>query len=339
MPLTVIVRIVVGAGPGADHRLTFDGAQRVVIGRGAGSDVRLPDASVSHRHACVEAKGASGGDFLITDEGSTNGTFVGHVRIAPHTSRIVRSGDAVRVGRVWLELRLDQSPVTRDVAGATRDLALALVSQAMARAGKGVTAAVLVVEGADQGARLALVDEGRAYRIGRGAPCDLPLADADASREHASVVRRGNVVAIRDLGGKNGTWLGDSRAPEQREVPWRPAQMVRIGRTVLALEEPVRDALARIEREPDEPLALAEAAGSSAAESAAASASPGATGMEGAETAQASVIHPVPARPPPRSPRSARPRLRLSATDTVVVVAALSVLAVSIAGLVWLLRG
>src|SRR5258708_38872961 len=103
MPLTVIVR---SAG-GEDARLTFDGTQRVVIGRGPGSDVRLPDSSVSHRHATLRSQGAQ---FLVVDEGSTNGTFVGSVRIAQGTSRIVRSGDRVRVGRVWLEMRIDQSP-------------------------------------------------------------------------------------------------------------------------------------------------------------------------------------------------------------------------------------
>src|SRR5580693_7280588 len=121
MPLTVIVRSAEGA------RMTFDATQRVVIGRGAGSDVRLPDASVSLRHASLRAQGA---DFVVVDEGSTNGTFVGSVRVAAQTSRIVRSGDRVRVGRAWLEIRIDLAPITRDVAAATRDIALALVSRA-----------------------------------------------------------------------------------------------------------------------------------------------------------------------------------------------------------------
>src|SRR5260370_20716165 len=108
MPITVVVRSVANDCA----LLTFDGTQRVVIGRGAGSDVRLPDASVSHRHASIRAQGA---DFAVIDEGSTNGTFVGSVRIAPHTSRIIRSGDLVRIGRVWLELRIDQSIVTRHI--------------------------------------------------------------------------------------------------------------------------------------------------------------------------------------------------------------------------------
>src|SRR5206468_4043247 len=106
---------------------------RIVIGRGQSCDLRLPDPSVSHRHATVQSKGA---EFLLIDEGSTNGTFVGGVRLAPRTTRVLRSGDMIRVGRVWLEARIDQTPPTRDAANATRDLALALVSQAMARIGE-----------------------------------------------------------------------------------------------------------------------------------------------------------------------------------------------------------
>src|SRR5208282_3556909 len=123
MPITVIVRSATGAEAA---RLTFDGAQRVVIGRGASSDVRLPDSSVSHRHAVLRANGA---DFVVVDEGSLNGTFVGGVRVAARTSRIIRSGSAIRLGRVWLEVRMDPAPVTRDLALATRDLALAFVAR------------------------------------------------------------------------------------------------------------------------------------------------------------------------------------------------------------------
>src|SRR5262249_55234474 len=151
---------IVRSSTGGEARLTFDGMQRVVIGRGSSCDVRLPDPSVSHRHASLQARGA---DFVLVDEGSTNGTFAGGVRGAPRTSRIVRAGDVVRLGRVWLELRIDQTAVTRDLAAATRELALALVADALAAMGTDQTTKLRVVEGRDQGACLRLAEEGRAY--------------------------------------------------------------------------------------------------------------------------------------------------------------------------------
>ena len=319
MPITVIVR----QASGTESRLTFDGMQRIVLGRGAGCDVRLPDPTVSLRHASVRAQGA---DFVLLDEGSTNGTFVGDVRISPRTSRMVRSGELARLGRVWVELRMEQNAVTRDVAGATRDLALALIAQALDDAGEDPTPRVTVVEGRDQGAELRLTREGHAHVVGRGAECELPLADADASREHATIVRRGAVVLVRDLGAKNGTWLGDARLPADREVPWRPTQMVRIGKTVLALREPIAEALARIEQAPDEPIPENEPVATP----------PGAEppAKQGAPSATAAPVAAV----PPAAPAPAR-RKGWSGVDLAVMAAAVGVLVLSIAGLVWLLRG
>jgi pSer/pThr/pTyr-binding forkhead associated (FHA) protein len=332
MPLTVIVR---SAG-GEDARLTFDGTQRVVIGRGQGSDVRLPDSSVSCRHATLRSQGA---DFLVVDEGSTNGTFVGSVRIARGTSRIVRSGDMVRVGRVWLELRIDQSPVTRDVAAATRDLAFALVSRAMAALGADRTTKVRIVEGRDQGKVLLLAEEGRAYVVGRSPHCDLPLADADASREHLRTVRQGGVVLVRDLTAKNGTWIGEVRAPDGVDVVWRSTQMIRIARTVLALDEPISDALARIERAPDEALTREEETAPAPPRAEGRHVSP--HGLQGGTSIES---QPAAATPLPGDPAGGggddlrKSYLGWSIVDMLVMAAAVGVLALSLAGLVWLLQ-
>lgn len=326
MALTVVVLSAEGA------RLTFDGTQRVVIGRGAGSDIRLPDTSVSHRHATLRAQGS---DFVVVDEGSTNGTFVGSVRVAARTSRIVRSGDRVRVGRIWMELRIDQSSVTRDVASATRDIALSLVARAMDARGADRTTRVQVVEGQDQGAELALPEEGAACMVGRGAHCALALADADVSREHVRVERRAGGVWVRDLGTKNGTWVGEAPAPSDQDILWRPPHMIRVGRTVLALLEPVTDTLAAIEGAPDEaldpakvpgPPKLGGAGGEDAPQPAADRAPPDASSAQG---------HGSPGAPLVRESR----RGGWSATDALVMGAALCVLALSLAGLVWLLRG
>src|SRR3954470_6640127 len=108
MPVTVVVR---SASPprSASTReeepsLTFDGS-RIVLGRGQGSDVPLPDPSVSTRHATIRAQGP---DYAIVDEGSTNGTWVGGVRLLPQSPRVVKTGDLIRVGRVWLEIAIGQ---------------------------------------------------------------------------------------------------------------------------------------------------------------------------------------------------------------------------------------
>jgi hypothetical protein len=264
---------------------------------------------------------------------------VGNVRVAPRTSRIVRSGDMIRVGLVWLELRIDQSPITRDVAAATRDLAFALVSQAMAALDTDRTTRVRVVEGRDQGKTLALAEEGRAYVVGRAPQCDLPLADADASREHLQMVRRGSVVLVRGLTAKNGTWIGEARAPDGSDAVWRPTQMIRIARTVLSLEEPVSEALARIEGAADEALALEQEATvppSPLELSAEHSTQSGLEDGAGVKNQPPAVAEAVPAS---GGLAGAKSRIGWSIVDMLVMAAAIAVLALSLAGLVWLFRG
>ncbi len=354
MPVTVVVRSASapsssaaggGAASSAAPSLTFDGA-RIVIGRGSGSDVRLPDPSVSTRHATIRA---AGNDYAIVDEGSTNGTWVGGVRLLPQSPRVVKSGDLVRVGRVWLELSIGQKAPTPDLGLATRDLAFALVQRAMDAVGDDTVAKVRVAEGPDIGEELHLTEEGRAYVLGRAETCDLPLADPDASREHAVVARRGGQILLRDLGSRNGVYLGETRLTPERDAVWRAPTMARIGITVLALDEPVSTALAELEAAADEamreedipappaptpaPAPIAEIdAGASPASSSSAASGPASVASTGAA--------PIAEIAADTSEMARIPRTKRgwSMTDLLVVTLALGVIAASLAGLVWVLR-
>jgi hypothetical protein len=193
------------------------------------------------------------------------------------------------------------------------------------------TTAVRVVEGEDQGKTLPLTDSARAYVVGRGPDCEMPLADPDASREHLRIVRTDVAVLVEDLGAKNGSWLGGERLPSDQPVPWRPAQMLKVGRTVLALVEPVADVLAEIEGAEDEPLEPEEV-------SAAPTHPHPASGVAaGAGNAEAPL---VPSVAEPDAKKVAPPRRGTwSWLDLLVMGAALTVLALSLVGLFWLLRG
>lgn len=141
MAITIVV--LSGSEPGSpDLSLTLD-SPRVVIGRGEGCEVRLPDASVSGRHASLRQRG---GEYVILDEGSRNGTYLGPVRLPPQTPRVVRSGERVRVGRVWLEVQIGPAVVNGSTAAAARDLALALVARGLAAHGQGGSAADALAE-------------------------------------------------------------------------------------------------------------------------------------------------------------------------------------------------
>lgn len=232
--------------------LAFD-APRIVIGRGGGADVIVPDPSVSARHATLQARE---GQWLLSDAGSTNGTFVGRQRLAPHAPRPLRAGERVRVGRVWLELRNDPLVPASATPELARGLALGLVEEGLRAAGEAPEPVVTVLEGPDAGARLSLVEAGRTYAVGRGADCELPLVgERAAARRQLDLARRGDAVVVRLL--SQGEVSLEGRAVS-REATWRPGQRLRVGASVLGLEHPAAEALAEIEASPDEQLSPSE---------------------------------------------------------------------------------
>jgi DNA-binding NtrC family response regulator len=105
---------------GARHSLV--GVETVTVGRGATRDasrsddgrvleVRVPGNWVSSRHAVLHAVG---GEWIVQDAGSRNGTFVNGQRVS---SAIVHDGDVLQAGRVFFMVRgapATQGPIQRD---------------------------------------------------------------------------------------------------------------------------------------------------------------------------------------------------------------------------------
>jgi len=322
MALTVVVRSGDLETP-AD--ITLD-APRVVIGRSEGCEIELPDPSVSHRHASIRQRGT---DYVILDEGSTNGTFVGKVRLSPQAPRLLRTGDLIRVGRVWLEVRISQVPVTQNQKLVTREIALGLVASALTADGRPANAVVRVVAGPDAGASLTLSDAERTYVVGRGPGLDLSLTDEGLSRRHLEIARRGPHLSVRDLRSKNGVELDGVRLEPDKETTWPLGAALVLGDSELHYEDPVRAALDEIGRASDEkipdrePIAAPVGAGTDAASAARAS-----------EAAPPPVSKKKPSRAPPAPAAVGRPGIGWA--DVLVAVLALSVLALSLFGL-WLL--
>ncbi len=69
------------------------GEGRTAIGRGLHADVRVNDEGISRTHAEIQFEG---GEYMLNDAGSTNGTFANGSRVdAPH---LLREGDKVQIG-------------------------------------------------------------------------------------------------------------------------------------------------------------------------------------------------------------------------------------------------
>jgi hypothetical protein len=74
----------------------------VVLGRSGENDIAIPEFSISNRHCYFEFE-AEG--IFLTDCGSTNGTIVGDVPIAPGESVELEDGAAISLGRFAFSFR------------------------------------------------------------------------------------------------------------------------------------------------------------------------------------------------------------------------------------------
>ncbi|MBI2060973.1 MAG: FHA domain-containing protein [Nitrospirae bacterium] len=71
-----------------------------VVGRAAECEICLQDAKVSRRHTEIAHHE---GEYRLHDLGSTNGTFVGQVRVAECT---LHDGDIIQIGQTVLRFRV-----------------------------------------------------------------------------------------------------------------------------------------------------------------------------------------------------------------------------------------
>jgi hypothetical protein len=77
---------------------TLDRPQ-VSVGRAAGNDIVIPESTVSGKHATITHEG---GNFYITDLGSTNGTFINNHRV--QGKHLLKPGETIRMGAAQVTL-------------------------------------------------------------------------------------------------------------------------------------------------------------------------------------------------------------------------------------------
>ncbi|UDY23633.1 FHA domain-containing protein [Nocardioides sp. Kera G14] len=91
--------VLVTEGSNKGERVDLSEAP-ILIGRGTDAAIRLDDDYVSTRHARIATNGDT---WFVEDLGSTNGTYIGTVRLTQPTTLTI--GTPVRIGKTMLELR------------------------------------------------------------------------------------------------------------------------------------------------------------------------------------------------------------------------------------------
>ncbi len=248
------LKIVAGARQGMNVPLSPDAPLH--IGRREG-ELLVDDPLVSGRHCRVFSRG---GEWVLQDVGSTNGTMVDG-RLVREV--VLRPGQEIALGATRLVLFTtgDDEPAepsapspsaaTDEEGGLGAQEAAWLLDEELVeiagpsertrgsadvigqdlRLPPGVTAHLEVVAGADSG---------RVYRFARGNVSigrhtgEVALSDGEVSRRHAVVEVFGrDMVFLRDLGSTNGTYHNGRRTHVAR---MQPGDTVGVGKTVLKLE-------------------------------------------------------------------------------------------------------
>jgi pilus assembly protein CpaF len=93
-----VFSIIISEKGGAERRQSFN-QREVSIGRVQGNDLVLPKGNVSKRHCRIEWVD---GRFLVSDQNSTNGTYLNRRRISQST--VVRQGDRIYLGDYVLRI-------------------------------------------------------------------------------------------------------------------------------------------------------------------------------------------------------------------------------------------
>ena len=98
-----LVTLLLIHGPDQGQRYEFT-QDEITIGRGAVNDIQLHDTESSRRHAFMRWTDTDG--WRVTDEGSSNGTFVNGTMTR---KRILKDGDQIQIGRSILVCHFTRS--------------------------------------------------------------------------------------------------------------------------------------------------------------------------------------------------------------------------------------
>ncbi|MBS2012144.1 MAG: sigma 54-dependent Fis family transcriptional regulator [Deltaproteobacteria bacterium] len=98
--LQFVVEVIEGADAGARAVVVADRPSALLVGQATTCDLRLDDRQVSRRHLSLDVEGTT---LRLRDLGSTNGTFIGALRVHDAT---LSGGEVVRVGGSSLRVSL-----------------------------------------------------------------------------------------------------------------------------------------------------------------------------------------------------------------------------------------
>ncbi|TNE49937.1 MAG: FHA domain-containing protein [Deltaproteobacteria bacterium] len=222
-------------------------SDQICMGRSPSNEIPLNHAAVSGQHARIVRQG---NEFFLEELGSRNGTILNGTRLNERESKLLRSGDHIRI--VPYDIRFvcgvevyNQLPPTENTAMIRDEMIRSVLGGVMGHEDK--PPKLIVMSGGQASMQQFELSGMHAdYRIGRAPQCDLVIQDENISREHAAVRRDPSGVMIRDLNSRNGVVVNGRRLAKGVEHALRDRDEITLGTAKLQFSDPEGAALAEM---------------------------------------------------------------------------------------------
>lgn len=209
---------------------TFSAPGSIVLGRDSSDiDVVLDHGAVSRRHAEIAHDGRG---WVLTDLGSSNGTWVNGSRISgPHR---VSSATTIRLGMQHEGADITVEPVTESVETPTSpdDARIPQEDETRMFGTGGVSDAGTALRAKLGGTTATLpAVPGKKYTVGRDPDADLSTAEEIVSRIHLELAWNGELWTATDVSAR-GTFTTDAkptRLPKGIATPLAASTTLRLG--------------------------------------------------------------------------------------------------------------
>ncbi len=199
--------------------------------------------NVSGRHATFKLQPLS-----VVDDGSTSGTWIGSVRLAPGQVHPLDANSLVAVGPVPVAMPVVQQLAAVIFGGAgARPAAAGAVGAVGAGAGPaGAAVAAAAAQGAGPRKKHKTVigqvqlggATGVAFKsIGRTEENDITIPHPQISSKHALLHKIQGQLFVEDRGSANGTYVRGQRIPPGQKVPVQSGEKIFIGPMPLLIQE------------------------------------------------------------------------------------------------------
>ena len=191
----------------------------LTIGRAPDNALCLSDdLSVSRYHAQIAV---TSNEYVITDVGSSDGTYLNGQRLSPQVPHRLSNGDVVTMGTEF-ELKFVAPEV--DVQPAAN-----VVPQPQYKTVLGADVGFRDLP-ANQPAQELNLQGKSEFRFGRDPNNDLVIDHPSVSRHHSQVRFENGSYTIFDLTSTNGTYVNDQPCPQDDRMPIQSGDRICLGR-------------------------------------------------------------------------------------------------------------